>query len=113
MSTSDIYKAIDVLKIKNFRGVFMRDNLPTSPKHYECGVVNLDSINSSGTHWVAYIKENSRVHYFDSYGLLRPFKQFLRYMKHCKITYNTKNYQQKHPYNCGQLCIKFLLRLIK
>jgi hypothetical protein len=113
MNTNDIYKAVKVLKIKNFRGVFMRDDLPDSPKKNECGVINLDSINSGGTHWISYIKNNHRVRYFDSYGKLRPFSTFLKYMKNCEITYNTKNYQRNHTYNCGHLCIKFLLHLIE
>jgi len=52
LSNFDIEKAARVLP--NFRGVFMRDSLPAEVHDKECGVVNLDSNNGDGTHWVAY-----------------------------------------------------------
>ena len=44
------------LKIKNFRGVFMRDTLPgkVSPWAVECGIVNLDVSKNKETHWACY-----------------------------------------------------------
>ena len=43
-----------MLKIPHFIGVFSRDKLPSTPKHKESAVVNLDSDRGTGTHWVAY-----------------------------------------------------------
>ena len=43
------FQMLDVakeLKIKNMRGVFVRDELPKRPKKVECGILNLD--NSQG-----------------------------------------------------------------
>lgn len=54
------------LKIKNFRGVFMRDTLPGKVNNEECGVVNLDESGNTGTHWVCYHKNKERCYYFDS-----------------------------------------------
>lgn len=48
-----------MLKIKKFRGVFMRDRLPEYPLKNESAVVNLN--NGSGTHWVAYHKNGKSV----------------------------------------------------
>ncbi|KAE9522568.1 hypothetical protein AGLY_017038 [Aphis glycines] len=42
--------------IPHFIGVFTRDKLPVRPKHLESGIINLDTSNSTGTHWVAYKK---------------------------------------------------------
>lgn len=92
--------------IPNFRGVFMRDRLPKTPLSVECGVINLDSHENPGTHWVAYIKNNNYVEYFDSYGNLRPPLEFIEYIN-CRINYNYDRFQFK-PYNCGHLCLKFL-----
>jgi len=88
----------------------MRDSLPkTHPRKYECGVINLDSSNNLGTHWVAYKKINSNnVIYFDSFGNLNPPKEFVEYMKNCKIHFNYNQYQQYNTYNCGHLVLKFL-----
>ena len=35
-------RVVDHLGIDNFRGVFMRDSLPSHPVIPECGIVNLD-----------------------------------------------------------------------
>lgn len=90
-----------------FRGVFMRDELPQSPLSKECGVLNLDSSTNSGTHWVAYAKINDYIEYFDSYGNLKPPKEFIDYVG-SKICYNYHNIQRNNTYNCGHLCLKFL-----
>lgn len=85
----------------------MRDQLPKNPRKIECGVINLDESKNQGTHWVAYVKKNDYIEYFDSYGDLKPPKEFLRYVG-LNIHYNYTNYQGSHPYNCGHLCLNFL-----
>jgi len=52
LSNYDIEKAVKDLKIKKFRGVFMRDTLPKKPLKDECGMLNINSSSRSGTHWV-------------------------------------------------------------
>lgn len=95
-------------EIPYFRGVFMRDELPKYSHRKECGVINLDDSKNSGSHWVAYAKCNHYVEYFDSYGDLKPPKEFIQYMRSNMIHYNHENIQRDHPYNCGHLCLKFL-----
>lgn len=41
-----------MLKINNFRGVFMRNK----PNDVECGIVNLNKKDEQGSHWVCYQK---------------------------------------------------------
>lgn len=85
----------------------MRNELPEKPLSLECGIINLDSSKNSGTHWVAYAKINDYIEYFDSYGNLKPPKEFIKYIgKH--IRYNYENLQGNSLYNCGHLCLKFL-----
>lgn len=86
----------------------MRDELPKIPFLTECGIINLDSSRNYGTHWVAYAKIRDSVEYFDSYGNLRPPKEFIKYMRKCKVLYNYDNYQKNNSYNCGHLCLRFL-----
>lgn len=86
----------------------MRDTLPKHPFQKECGIINLDISQNPGTHWVAYAKLNSYVEYFDSYGNLKPPKEFIRYIG-SKINYNYDNFQGRHSFNCGHLCIRFLM----
>lgn len=87
----------------------MRDQLPKQPFKKECGVINLDSSENPGTHWVAYAKYRNYIEYFDSYGNLRPPTEFIEYIGP-NIHYNCNNIQRNHPYNCGHLCIQFLKR---
>lgn len=94
--------------IPYFRGVFMRNELPKHPLHKECGIINLDSSENPGSHWVAYAKYFDYVIYFDSYGNLKPPKEFIRYIGSVNINYNYENLQKKHPFNCGHLCLEFL-----
>jgi len=60
------------MRVPYFKGVFMRNTLPTSGAHRnESGIVNLDDATGPDTHWVAYSKRNNYVVYFDSFGNLR------------------------------------------
>lgn len=43
-------------QLPNFRGIFMRDDLPLKIRKNECGIVNLDISSGPGTHWTAYVK---------------------------------------------------------
>lgn len=105
----DLYKIINRLKVKYFRGVFMRDALPMKPNFNECAVINLDSIQNAGTHWTAYCKKGKSVYYFDSFGNLQPPKELIDYFgSDVKIYYNNLKYQEFGTVVCGQLCITFL-----
>lgn len=93
--------------IPHFRGVFMRDLLPKKINKYECGIVNLDSSNGLGTHWVAYYKNNKYKEYFDSFGNLQPPLEIIKYIG-SNIHYNHHQHQKYNSFNCGHLCLKFL-----
>lgn len=94
--------------LPHFRGVFMRDTLPSRPWKKELGIINLDRNIGPGTHWVAYKKFNENILYFDSFGNLRPPLEVEKYFKNCKILYNNNMFQEFNTTNCGQLCINFL-----
>lgn len=90
----------------------MRDKLPKKPRIKECGIVNLDSHKGPGTHWVAYFKNNEKNEYFDSYGNLQPPLEILQYLG-ANINYNYKRKQKFNSFNCGHLCLKYLLQFNK
>ena len=68
------------LEIPHFRGVFMRDTLPQYPFNIECGIVNLNTSDQPGSHWVWYYRNGSDRFYFDSYGQITPV-EIQRYLK--------------------------------
>ena len=63
LTNFDIFKLVDTLQVPNFRGVFMRDELPKKIKNLECGVMNLNTHKQSGSHWVCYMRNyNIRIY---------------------------------------------------
>ena len=106
LSNHELIEYIKQLKIKHFRGVFMRDDLPKKKRTKECGIVNLADSLSDGTHWVCYFNH----YYFDSYGLPPPL-EIVEYLGE-NSEYNI--YQiQKSGQICGHLCLYFLNRITK
>lgn len=94
----------------------MRDTLPQKIKNKECGIINLDISSNSGTHWTAYARSGLMIIYYDSYGNLKPPKELIKYFRsggnidHIQYNYNPE--QKYNTFNCGQLCLKFLYKLI-
>ena len=68
------------LKNPHFRGVFMRDKLPLYPFSIESGIVNLNTSNQSGSHWLCYYRKKTNRIYFDLYGQITP-AEIQRYLK--------------------------------
>ena len=110
---ADILKYAKLFKISNFRGVFMRNALPTAGPHYsESAVVNLDDASGPGTHSVAYRKRGRNVVYFDSFGDHRPPLDLILYLGVNEVKYNHEKYQDFDTYMCGHLCLKYLCGVI-
>lgn len=95
--------------LPHFKGIFMRNDLPKKCLKNECAVINLDDLNGPGTHWVAYLKKERDVYYFDSFGNLPPPVELIQYLgSDSNIYYNYKQYQRFGTVNCGHLCLSFL-----
>ena len=118
LSNFDLITYSKELKIPNFRGVYMRDNLPSHPYKNECGIVNFNTSNQSGSHWVAYYKKNKHRIYFDSYGqvILDEVKRYLKTKDEINkpvIQRNTDIVQSNNTKICGHLCLYVLKYLSK
>ena len=73
LSNFDLEKWVDDLGIKHFRSIYSRDRLPDTIRKKECGIINLDSIEGDGTHWVCYRNiDTHMVEFFDPFGLIMP-----------------------------------------
>ena len=82
LSNFDIIRICNKLKISNFEGCFMRDeigNLYAVSKNCECFIMILDDSNSYGTHWIAVNIVRGTTYYFDSFGfpLTEEIKEIL------------------------------------
>ncbi len=124
LSNFELLDGVKKLKIKNFRGIFMRDELPLKPNKKECGILNLDDTGNSvngyfvdnppgnnGTHWVCWFCADKINYYFDSFGLSPPLEiqQYLR----GQIEINISQVQPLGSNICGHLCLYILNKLDK
>ena len=85
LSNHDLDYFADQLNLRSFRGVYMRDELPTPINSTECVIVNLDDSDGPGTHWVCCWKTSKESMYSDSYGF-EPPNEIYDYLKkpiHC------------------------------
>ena len=88
LTNIELVRYARLLKIPDSRGVFMRDTLPQYPLNVECGIVNLNTSNQPGSHWVYYYRNKNKRIYFDSYGQITPV-EIQRYLK-------TGSYSEKY-----------------
>ena len=116
LSNVELEEAVKKLDIPNFRGVFMRDELPLRQRKNECGILNLDDSNGTsagngdvGTHWVSWWKCGNNKCYFDSYGL-QPPNELMSYLK-SPVYYNSERIQPDGEVFCGHLCLYVLKHL--
>ena len=50
LTNIELVRYARLLKIADFRSVFMRDTLPQYPLNVECGIVNFNTSNPPGSH---------------------------------------------------------------
>ena len=120
LSNFDIIKIAQHLKIPNFRGIYMLDELPEVPKYKESGIVNFNNSHEPGSHWVSFFKEGDKRVYFDSYGQIIP-SEVEKYLKTAYeyetdkpvIQRNTEIVQEPNTKICGHLCLYVLDNLSK
>ena len=97
------------LGIKHFRGIYSRDGLPRNIRK-ECGIINLDDMEGTGTHWVCYRNLDSMVEYLDPFGLIMPNEArayFHTSGKH--IVFSIDEIQNRSTVLWGYWCLYYLL----
>ncbi len=109
LSNFELMDAAKQLEIPKFRGVFLRDTLPKKTLKRECGILNLDDISGSGTHWIAWYKNGNDKYYFDSFGI-QPPTELVKYLK-SPILYNSEQIQKRYQVICGHLCLYVLKKM--
>ena len=86
------------LKIKNFTGCKMRDQVTGKPEMNECCIVNTDVSSGKGFHYVCYFKKSKFKCSFDSFGL-KPLIEIQKYLGK-GILYSTYRLQKVTDSNC-------------
>lgn len=94
----------------DFRGVYSQDMVPNDMKHGQYAVVNVDTSDKGGSHWVAVKKnKNKHVLIYDSFG--RKSKKLLPIL-YRQFDVTDADYDREQAYredNCGQRCVSFIL----
>src|SRR5271163_4324739 len=104
LSNIDIEKYIELFKIKNFRGCYMRNELAKLRANtVECGVLNLNLSSEPGSHWTCWFQNNGNKYYFNSFGLLPP-KELVDCLG-SPILFSTFLLQRMSDKNCGKWCV--------
>ena len=120
LTNVDILNYVSLLKIPHFRGVFMRDELPQKIKTLECGIMNFNTHEQTGSHWVCYMRNGNTRLYFDSFGQITPL-ELQKYLKTKPefekkvpvIERNTDIVQRPNTSVCGHLCLFVLTSLMR
>ena len=97
---------------KNYIGTFSKNNVPRL-KNNESTIVNLANSYKKGSHWIGIKFINSKLFYFDSYGI--PFVADIIRKKYpnSKIITNIYRIQSNSSNECGKFCIIFIQSNIK
>lgn len=109
MYTKEIIK--QAASIPRFIGVYPLDKIPLHICPPCCFIVNTDTHNLGGKHWLAISYENGGIVYaFDPLGLYYPplLVNKLHRIPFSKIIYNTRMYQLPWEKTCGLHCLTFL-----
>ena len=112
LSNFDIIQKCRELKIKNFKGVLMRDELKGKASKSECLILNIDDSSGNCTHWTSLFSTNGLSYYFDSYGF-EPPNEVRQYCSNNENFYNSFKIQKTDEVICGHYCIYVIYQLNK
>ena len=110
LSNLDILEMCKILKINNFKGVYMRNELKGKGNPNESLIVNMDDSTGNGTHWTSLFVTDNDSYYFDSFGLPPP-KEVISYCPDNSRYYNTFKIQKPEEVICGHYCIYIIYML--
>lgn len=109
-TSEDLMKFSKKLLNRTFKGVFSIDKLPKVKLGQNVMfIVNTDSSNLPGMHWIAVIIRNGNGYIFDPLGQFVPLKlsSWMTYTCY-KWSTNTRHIQTFLSQLCGYFCIYFL-----
>ena len=112
LTTEKINKILG--KHGGYLGCFPINAMPSLlllPLHIDFSVVvNLDSDNLPGSHWIAIVRMNKQIEYFDLFGMFPPSNVQIWCNKYSiKWIHNPIAIQQFDTQICGQLCCYFII----
>jgi hypothetical protein len=116
LNTNDLTKLAkqDVNLRKYYLGTYAADVTPKTLPPQCCWIWNVDESDKPGTHWVAIVKDQTQIYFFDSYAKTPTFykrQYWLTYFHDLGYGVTLYNEGQKQSYvsrTCGVWCLLFL-----
>jgi len=92
-----------------FRGVFPSDEIPVF-RSGEYSIINLDSGDQPGSHWVACVKKNKKTYVYDSFGrkTIKIIPSLIQSGNGIIVESENDKEQARKEDNCGQRCLAAL-----
>ena len=111
MISDDLYKYGKILFGNRFLGVFPLDGLPRSLTIPSYFILNTDTGNLPGKHWlaVAYTRRGE-INAFDSYGWWYPQALVSYLKKYGRLILNSERLQKPYETNCGIYAMRWLIQ---
>lgn len=110
LSTSEIEELLK--PISQFVGVYPCDAIPNFSSRPCALIVNTDTANEPGEHWIAIIlKEKGKALYFDSFGfppLISSMQKYINENAPNGFKYNCITLQHPNSKTCGLYCAAFV-----
>lgn len=98
--------------IKHFQGVYAQ-NSKIEDKMISKFIINVDTEEQAGSHWVAVYKNKDKYYVFDSFG--RKTTKLLKLFSKNKLIIDSDydENQRRAEENCGQRCLSWLMMIDK
>ena len=95
----------------SFYGVFPCDAYPIIKKKNFSIIFNLSKHDEVGSHFIALIKNEKNIYYFDSFGKKCKNSYILKFMKkfNLPILHNGFQVQDRSSSYCGLFCLFFII----
>lgn len=107
---SSLDKVASKLLGKAYEGTFPSDHIPSNLEEGQCAIINLDTSNESGSHWVAALRHMGDLCIYDSFG--RKASNILPAAATSGngqvVDADRDREQRNRETNCGQRCISWL-----
>lgn len=109
MNTHEIEEKAEKL-LPNFEGVFARDYLPSKKRRNRILIMNTDTSNLPGKHWIAVIVHNNVGYCFDPLGFPPSLTLSSWLNRHYSRWSSNTNKRVQPLYSdlCGYYCLYFL-----
>ena len=93
-----------------FEGVYAKNQLPVRNKPNRAFIINTDTSNLPGQHWIAVVVKENKGYIFDSLCMLPPPLRLVYWMnqRYENWEYNKRQVQPIDSILCGVYCIHFL-----